>query len=157
MDAVEPLFPIARVAPVSGVKPGTIRTWKQRGHLRLIDQDRKAQINGQADLFSLRGVLGLAAMGALVRQGIDPAVAGDAARAWITVGTEDCPPGELYSDPLTVLCVYPTGWSEVKHLPLKTARALDLFLPQMQSRQPSVTAVILDTIVNQVRSGLGLA
>ena len=67
------------MAKASGVEPGTIRVWFQRGHISLGLTDKEAEGNGFARLFSARTVLLIAIMGALTKLGVEPRRAGEAA------------------------------------------------------------------------------
>jgi hypothetical protein len=150
----EPLFLISEVAKAADMEANTIRSWFQRGHLKLLQWDKKADANGVGHRFSLRSALYIAAVGALARLGVKPDAAGKAAAMWVHTGTDERLPAGLYSTPLTVLCVYADGDSAVKHMPLgRKADALSLFIGHGQ-RQPGVSAVILDFVDKQVRTTL---
>jgi hypothetical protein len=150
----QPRYRISEVARAAGVEPNTIRSWFQRGHLWLIETDKRSEGNGMAHLLSLRSALRIAAMGELVALGVQPRNAGIAATLWTDTGDEFRDPGALFSDPLTVLCVFGDGSSAVVHSPLGTGKAFDLFWSAASGSHSSVCAVLLDNIDRKVRSAL---
>ena len=110
-----------------------------------------------AHLVSLRSVLRIATMGALVKHGLEPAAAGQASLKWTdggnTAGEPARDPGALYLEPSTVLCCFTSGASIVRHMPEQRNPAQLLIDPQLH-RLTGATIIVLDMINDRVRSVL---
>lgn len=150
-----PKYLISDVARATDVPANTIRSWFARGHVALLETDEAAGANGMAHRLSLRSALRIGAMGALVAQGVDPKRAGIAALRWTDTGEAGRDPGELYREPLTILCAYADGHAVIRHSPLRTGLAFDLLISPA-GRQDGVTVVPLDFVDRAVRSALGV-
>jgi hypothetical protein len=109
-----PDYTLSQVAAAAGVEAGTLRSWLQRKHWRLdmAIGDSPAEIAGRAHLVTLRRALQIGTAIELVRNGVEPARAFTAARAFSDIydGLERLPrtPGGLFEDPAyTLLALYP--------------------------------------------------
>jgi hypothetical protein len=152
----EPLWSVGQAARAAGAAPTTISTWYTRGHLWLAEQDKRADQNGLAHKLSLRTVLRIGAMQALVAQGVPPQRAGQAAKRWTDSSRRPAPggllvparnPGELFGEGETILCCFADGSVEI--VQKLAGLPFDPFLGRS-----AVTAVILNEVDEKVRAGL---
>ncbi|KKN94434.1 hypothetical protein LCGC14_0187810 [marine sediment metagenome] len=158
----EPLYRISQVADAAEVPVNTIRAWFQRGYLRLLDTDKRAEGAGLPHYISMRGALYIGTVAALVAHGVPPKVAGHEALHWLHTGAGCHPgmkpgsqrdPGALFCDGLTVLCIYADSPSRVKNIPFSGGNAFDLFLGH-NGRTVGVTAVLLNYVDRKIRLAL---
>lgn len=96
-------FTIKQVADATFVKANTIRTWYQRGHLRVGLTDKAAEGVGLARHFSARTAIAVAVCGALTDIGIAPDRAGAAATHFAHISVDERRPACLYPDGSTVI------------------------------------------------------
>ncbi|MGE3744748.1 MAG: hypothetical protein AB7G25_03360 [Sphingomonadaceae bacterium] len=100
IDLDKPLFPISVVALGSRRNPSTMRAWIQRGRVTLSPSDEPASTPGETRLLTFRTALTFGATAALVRQGVDPADAFEAAKSWTHSGDSlGVPPHNLPREP----------------------------------------------------------
>lgn len=150
----EARWTIAEVGRAIGRPANSIRSDLQRGHVKLYESDKLAEVNGLPHLLSLRSALCLGAMGELIAHFVPPKLAGAAATQWAYFGDAERDPACLYPDPYTYLCVYKGGLHDVLHVPIKTGFAFNMLLPPGGRRQSGMVAIVLDDVDRAVRSGL---
>lgn len=167
-DIDSPLYEISRVAVAVGANAHSLRTWMQRGywHLNPDRGDTKAPVVGTSHRLSLRTALHIGTAVELMRVGLDPARAFNAAFffAWTSSplegSGEDRMPGELYPDPYwTLLVAYPDQKQGVvlKVDPEKTPLTDLFFHPHAtftSGAQRSGAFVWLNQVDRQVRTAL---
>ena len=158
-------YPISQAAKASGFELGTLRSYYQRGHFRLLHgKDQAAAAKGLPHYLSLRSVLALAVSQRLWRMGLDPWLAFKAGLIFTNGGDHNYAgparaPGELY--PLevgfTVLI-----WQEndaVKIVPLPKNGGLDFatlfWNPTTRERTQSLI-VLLNDVERDVFCALGI-
>lgn len=158
-DDLTPAFTVGQIAKAAGVPANTVRTWIERGALWIPPSDRPA--NGLPRLHSLRTAWRLAAMAALTRLGVPPAVAGQAAQSWTETDTGDPRVGALPRDPAalwahgyTVLCAYENGSWDVKPVAIDGASIVDLLTPMGCNRQEGAAFVVLNFLRQRVQDEL---
>lgn len=106
---------LATAAKIAGVEPNTVRTWLQRGHVKLFGFDAKLATElGLPHMITYRGTLRLAIAAKLVEVGVHPKDAWDASMHFVDMGESGAQwdnrpprierhPGELYPSGWTVL------------------------------------------------------
>ena len=159
MNLDEARFTIGQVCKVTGVEANTLRSWFQRGHLRLIKgKDRVAKGEGLPRLFSARSVLGIAVMGAATSFKMRPEKAAEVGYDFAVFGTEGRDPGELFNDGFTALTIFQGGLFEFKNVHIgpkpPATNIVELLIPEGHNRTDAVTIIILNFIVDRVLKAL---
>lgn len=114
-----PMFPVAVAAQAAAVDVGTLRQWITRygDDLRLWEPKTagafalgaRASKDGLAHLFTLRGVLHIAAAARLIAKGVPVKTAYTATMHWAHIGTPDRLPCGLYSNPAWTFLIHHSG------------------------------------------------
>ena len=92
-------FRISEVAKACGVPPPTLKSYFQRGHLRLIGEMdvKRAEENGLPNYFSLRDALGCAVTLELMRRGVpSPSAFRDGMMLFAHTGDEERNPAGMF-------------------------------------------------------------
>ncbi|RDE10349.1 hypothetical protein [Pelagibacterium lacus] len=94
-------------ADASGLRESVVRSWVERRHIVLSDQDRDAAGRGQTRLFTFETILQIAIAAELTRLGFASGHACRMARKFAHSGNPDRLPGRLFRDGKTLLVVRP--------------------------------------------------
>lgn len=102
-DKHTPRYPLSKAAELAGISVNTLRSWYQRGHLRVGLGDKSSEGAGLARYVSAATVVAIAITAELVQMGISPKRAGDAAIKFAHTGDQKRNPGHTFQDGWTVL------------------------------------------------------
>ncbi|MET4595769.1 hypothetical protein [Sphingomonas sp. PvP015] len=157
-DLDTPRFTSSQVARAAGMSLNTFRTNFMRGHFQMVGESiAPAERHGVPHHFGLRDAIGFAIVGELVRCGVGPRDAWEAAMwGFAHTGTEDRNPGELFNygdHGMTMMLYWPaTKTSRVVPMALdKMALEFgELFMPQGYNRVNGVVVVMLDFIYKTI-------
>lgn len=157
-----PAFTLAKIAAVAGLEVNTLRSWYQRGHIKLAEIDKPAEGNGLARLLSGRSAIAIAIMAELVRAHMLPQRAGEAGEYFAHHGLKndhrERSPGCLWSDGgATYLAVPFSGTPMVLTAGRETpiGKALNT-AKRGNDKLPGAMIFELTDLVDRTRAELGL-
>jgi hypothetical protein len=167
----EPKYTILQMAEASGVSPATIRSWYQRGHVRVGLTDMESPANGLARLFSASTVMLVSMMGALTNLGVHPARAAAAATIFCHTGSVaakwegafeidelDRAPGFLFSSPAVETLLVVTASDELfaRVVPEFAGQSFRDIFAHVPNKDGGYIVLPLFNLVNRTRRALGL-
>ncbi len=164
LELDKPQFTLGQIAKASAISPSTIRTWFQRGQLRLGLHDKASPQNGMARLFSGSTAIMVAVASKLNQMGIDIERAAEIAIDFAYIGDSSREPGCLIKgddvvDTLLILSADEEVHSSAILLPRRiNTSLLEVLNSEIcgQNGTEGVTILALFNLVNRVRGSLGL-
>lgn len=156
----DPIYTIADMAKATGLSASTIRSWYQRGHINLGEDDTDALKNGQARLFTARTVVLVGVFSALTQMGVAAPKAEECARRFAYFGVDGREPAGLFPNARdTVLIVYPREKSFCQIVPWRAVGDVEQAMSEGLSQKSEIEGVqvlLMTTIVWRIREALGL-
>lgn len=145
-------FGTCDVADAAGLRESVVRSWVERGHVVLSDEDRDAAGRGQTRLFCFETALQIAVAAELTRLGFASGHACRVARSFAHSGNPHRLPGQLFRDGKTLLVICPESQrADVVH-----ADKLTSIFAHAGISHASVAIVDLNTIYRNTAASLGL-
>jgi hypothetical protein len=145
-------FGTCDVADAAGLRESVIRSWVERKHIVMSDDDRDAAGRGQTRLFSFETALQIAVAAELTRLGFASGHACRVARSFAHSGNPHRLPGQLFRDGKTLLVVYP----ESQRADVVLADDLTSIFAHAGVSHASVAIVDINTIYRNTAARLGL-